>query len=422
MFNFLKNNKLLIFLDQVLVSGSNFTISILLARFLGIENYGVYSIYWIIVAFSVSIQNAYVIAPMFSIGPTIKEKNIDLYLTSSFYNNLIIIVLVSFFLVILMFGASFFELQWNDKKLIYLVTLVSSLSIFHDFLRRYLIFKCNLVRLLKIDVLSYFGFIILIFIAHLTQNLSVYNVFILYVFSFGFSIFLGVFYLKIKRVDFRYFKVFFLKNLSFSKWLIYSSLLQWGSGNYLVLVAGSLLGSSVVGGVKVIQNLMGVFNVIFLSLENILPIQFSDTFKKEGLGSLFKGFLKYLKIGILIFSSLILLMLFDTSELIIIKVYGSNYLSYSVYIPYFIIITCVIYLGNLLRYLLRTINETKFIFSGYVFSLLFSLLLGTILIKNFKISGLVYGLFFLQLIMVSVMSYGIVRFKRSYYKCKNINS
>ena len=53
MTNILKiNKKILNLFDQIVVSGSNFLISILILRYLGIEEFGVFSFFWLIILFS----------------------------------------------------------------------------------------------------------------------------------------------------------------------------------------------------------------------------------------------------------------------------------------------------------------------------------------------------------------------------------
>ena len=58
------NQSKLIFIDQAIVSGSNFLISILVLRFIGIENFGIFSFIWLLLLFINSVQLAYIISPL----------------------------------------------------------------------------------------------------------------------------------------------------------------------------------------------------------------------------------------------------------------------------------------------------------------------------------------------------------------------
>ena len=55
--------------DQAMVSGVYFLTGILLARYLGLEEFGRFTLAWMAVLFANSIQHAMIIAPMMSIGP-----------------------------------------------------------------------------------------------------------------------------------------------------------------------------------------------------------------------------------------------------------------------------------------------------------------------------------------------------------------
>ena len=55
--------------DQSLVSGVNFVTTILLARVIGSEGFGVYSLAWIVMLFVASLQVAFLGSAMMSIGP-----------------------------------------------------------------------------------------------------------------------------------------------------------------------------------------------------------------------------------------------------------------------------------------------------------------------------------------------------------------
>src|SRR6185369_3713182 len=55
--------------DQGLVSGANFVTNVLLARALGIKEYGVFALAWTAVMFANSLQYALIVTPMMSVGP-----------------------------------------------------------------------------------------------------------------------------------------------------------------------------------------------------------------------------------------------------------------------------------------------------------------------------------------------------------------
>lgn len=85
-------------LDQVLVSGSNFLISILILRFLGINDFGVFSFYWLILTLINGAQISFVISPMFTNAPKQNKLNIDFFYGGVFFQQIIFTSIVFFFL------------------------------------------------------------------------------------------------------------------------------------------------------------------------------------------------------------------------------------------------------------------------------------------------------------------------------------
>src|SRR5580704_8377821 len=61
--------------DQAVVSATNFLTNVVIARALGVTQYGVFALSWLALLFVNSIQNALIVAPMMSIGS--KTENED---------------------------------------------------------------------------------------------------------------------------------------------------------------------------------------------------------------------------------------------------------------------------------------------------------------------------------------------------------
>src|ERR1700677_2281945 len=70
--------------DQVIVSGSNFLSNILLARILGIEEFGRYVLAWTIVLFVQGLQCSTVSSAMLSIGPKLDAEEARSYFGAIF--------------------------------------------------------------------------------------------------------------------------------------------------------------------------------------------------------------------------------------------------------------------------------------------------------------------------------------------------
>ena len=165
MFNFIKkyNQINLFLLDQIIVSFSNFLLTIILVRFLGLVEFG-FSFFWIFLLLINSIQLSYIISPMLTISAK-KDVTSDLktYLGSVLINHIIFSILL--FLLLIIFFKFFFNLFFiYNIKFIYLL----SFSIFSQLFFFLKIYVCRVYikKLIIIDVIYYiFTFSLLFYLS-----------------------------------------------------------------------------------------------------------------------------------------------------------------------------------------------------------------------------------------------------------------
>ena len=121
--------------DQAMVSGVNFLTGIILVRYLGLEEFGRFTLAWLIVLFFNSIQFAAVISPMMSIGPKQAEIEFPQYygavlLQQLFWSGC---CFISIFLCV--WGSQFF-FDWKIHQLAAPLAAGLLAFQFQDFLRR----------------------------------------------------------------------------------------------------------------------------------------------------------------------------------------------------------------------------------------------------------------------------------------------
>jgi O-antigen/teichoic acid export membrane protein len=123
--------------DQAIVSGTNFLTGVLVARYLGVEEFGRFTLLWMAVLFVNSIQDALISSPMMSIGP--KQSAAE---TSAYYGAVVAQQAVfSFAALLLVFAgatlifAVFSEWQMGDMAVPLVVTMF--VCQFQGFFRRY---------------------------------------------------------------------------------------------------------------------------------------------------------------------------------------------------------------------------------------------------------------------------------------------
>jgi O-antigen/teichoic acid export membrane protein len=396
--------KFLILGDQAIVSGANFATGIILARTLGLDQYGLFAFIWLSVLFFSSLHQALIIMPLYTLFP--KSDNKQSYLANLMAIQIIfsIFTFIGIFLIISISSSIYFD--WNISQFKWTLSAVAAGFVFNDYLRR-LFFTLHMPKTsLGMDVIGY-GLqpILLLFLAYqnaLSINSALVSIFILQMTS---SL-LGLLLSYRSKISIKEIKGTFTDNLNFSKYLIGTSLLQWLSGNLFLAVGASLLGTAALGAIRIAQNIVGVLNVLFLAMENIVPVRAAEVMKSEGPKSMINYIGKISKQSV-IPVLLILGMLIGFRSQIITLFYGSQFQSIDSILIGFGGLYVLVFLGTLLRFAIRTLENNKVIFLSYVLTTLFSLVMAQPLVVNYHLNGILIGLFSVQIINIIIYLFSL---------------
>lgn len=403
-------------IDQTMVSGVNFCTGIILVRYLGLEEFGRFTLAWLIVLFFNSIQFAAVISPMMSIGLKQAEKEFPQYYGAVFLQQLFWsgVCFISIFFCV--WGSQFF-FDWKIHKLA--VPLAAALLAFQfqDFLRRYFFVRESAALAFVNDCICYLGRVLLLVIFFKFRVLDIKEVLWLIAFTAALAAVIGFF--KTERLIFS--RIFIYRVITdqwhFSKWLIVSALMQWTSGNFFLIVAGGSLGTLAVGAIKAAQNIIGITHILFQAMENFVPSKAANAFAKEGA----PGLLKYLQgISLIggIFITGIVLFAAIFSDFWFQFVYGNEYLNYSHILKWFSLIYFFGFFIIPLSAGLRAIERTKPLFKSLFFMSLVSVVFAYPLISFFGLNGVMIGILVVKLGTLIYISNDFIRHLKKYlYDC-----
>ncbi|GAA4652456.1 hypothetical protein GCM10023116_47400 [Kistimonas scapharcae] len=387
--------------DQALVSGANFLTGIILARLLGLESYGVFTLAWLVVLFFNSLQLATIVQPMMSLSPKYEGEKLKEFYGSMLYIQLLWIII---YLLVICIGIVFQnKFEYAARISEYIIPVFSVLIAFQiqDFFRRLFFTLSKPGKAFLSDSISYLGRILLFILLYHLDNLTITNV--LYAITFV-SLVAIVPALSIKtsiKMFHSHHPLNIKENFDFSKWLLGSALLQWTTGNYFFVMAGMLLGPLAVGAVKACQNIIGITHILFQAMENFVPSQATKALR-DGIGGLKKYLLKLVCLGGL-GTGLIIMTVVVFSEALITLVYGEEYTQYSYLMSWFGILYFLSYLSLPIRAGLRSIERNSVIFYGYIISTAFSLLSAKPIVSSYGELGVILGSILSQLIILSVL-------------------
>ena len=405
--NFLKksiigSNKYLIFLDQIIVSGSNFLISIIILRFLGTENFGIFSFYFLFLNLILGLQISYIISPMLTNASKQNNSEINLFYGSVFIQQIFFTFLISIFFFILSIFFKDFNEEYKLGVYSFQFLLILITTQFHQFIRRLLLSKKYYCRALIGDLVTYISLITSLLYLNSIKLLTLYNIWWLFFYTFLIGIIFNFSVLFSLNFKFNYTLHVIKTNWIIGKWLLVTSLTQWFSGNLWLINAGIILGPFNFGIIRACQTILNVLNIIFQSIENFAPSEVSEKFYKGGIYLMDKYLKKFtMKYFIVIFLITIFIILFSKNLL---NFFYGNEISEFYYILISLsFITPIHFLQYPLNYKFRTLSNTSPIFISFVASAIFALIFSKLIITNFLVEGLIFGLYGSQIIVLLVL-------------------
>ena len=414
-YNYNIPNHYLIFLDQVVVSTGNFLISIIILRFLGLEVFGIFSFYWLFLLLIYGLQISYIISPMLTNAPKQQDSTINYFYGGVFFQQLIFTLLIFFiiFFSLIFLGNFSLDYQMEDYYLQFSLSIVSTQL--HQFIRRLLLSKKLYHRALFSDFITYFSLIICLFYFNFLDLLTLEYVWwiIFYTFLFGFIINS----LVIFSLDYRFKNSYeaIKENWIIGKWLLLTSLTQWFAGNLWLVNAGLILGPYIFGIIRACQTLLNILNIIFQSIENFIPGEASKRFTSGGIKEM-ENYLRKFTIKYFIIISLIVLTIILSSKYLINFFYGSETAQYNQILIYLSLLIPIHFLQYPLNYCFRTLGITKSIFISFLCSAIFALLTSKFIITNFKIQGLIFGLYASQMLIITILYFSYYHLRKNIKK------
>lgn len=399
--------------DQAVVSATNFLTSVMLLRFMGLREFGVFILAWMSVQFVNSLQTALIVAPMMSVGPKQEEKDRPFYFGAVIVQELALVaccfVLV---FVALEFSAVFFP--GRNLQHLALPLAVSAFAYqMQDFLRRYFFSTRQSRRAFIDDACSYLPQLPIIFLLHAAGHLNSANA--LWVMA-GTSI-LGLapwlFWMEPLTFNRRWIESIARRHWKISRWLGASAVLQWVSGNLFVIAAPIYYGAAAAGVLKASQNMMGVTNVWFQGLDNVVPVETARHLREGGVHSM----LAYTRSILLKWGGLTLLfalLMAAAPGFWLRLIYSPEMAQYGYILRLYALLYLIIFIGGPMRAGLQALEYTVPIFWSYLAMAAFAFVFAVPMAKRLGLSGSLFGLFGTQIIFQSIVATALlVKAKRS---------
>ena len=396
--------------DQSVVSATNFLTNVMLARFMGMREFGVFALAWMSVLFVNSLQAALIVAPMMSIGPKQEEKDRSLYFGAVVFQELILVSFCFVLVFIALKVSSNFFLHAGLQRLAMPLAVSASAYQMQDFVRRYFFATRQSRHALADDALSYLTQLPILFLLHRTGNLTSATALWAMAGTSILGLVVGWFWMEPLVFHREWIKAISLRHWRVSRWLGASALLQWTSGNLFLIAAPIYYGAAAAGVLKASQNLMGVTHVWFQGLDNIVPVETARHLHDGGVHSM----LAYTRSVLIKWGGLTLLfalVMAVAPGFWLRLIYTPEMVQYGYILRLYALLYVIFFVGGPLRACLQALEFTVPIFWSYLAMTAFAIVFAMPMAKWLGLSGSLLGLLGAQILFQSIVA--VALFQRS---------
>jgi O-antigen/teichoic acid export membrane protein len=377
--------------DQALVSGANFATNVILARVLGIREYGVYALSWMAVLFVASLQWAFIVSPMMSVGPKQEKYDRPYYYGAVLFQEIAFASLsVAGLLIGLRFSVLHFP-QWNVQGLGLPLSFAAFSYLLQDFIRRYFFSVGRSKFALVSDAISYLTQIpIIVLLARRPNFSSSVALWVIGATSIV-SFLASAAWFESVRFRAATLREVAIRHWKLSRWLAPSAFMQWSSGNLFTVAAPVYYGAAAAGVLRAAQNIVGVAHIWFLGLENVVPAETARRMHNQGLDAAF-DYVKQIifRWGLITLGFVAIVSL--RPDLWLRLIYGPRYAGYGHILQLYALLYLMSFLAGPLRAGLQALEYTSPIFWSYSVMTVFSLAFAGPFTRWFGLSGALLGM------------------------------
>jgi O-antigen/teichoic acid export membrane protein len=376
----------LAFLDQVMVSGVNFLTGILLAHFLGLEEFGRYTLIWMLVLLANMLQQSLVLAPMMSLGPKRRPSERLHYLGAVMTQQVVIgLVLAGMAMLLAWLGTQLFP-AWKIAHLALPLGCLVLLVQAQEFVRRYLLSCQKFMEAFINDGISYLGQLACLWSLFNTGHAQTENVLWVIALTSGLAVIAGITQMDRPIWRWSHVKQVAVHHWQFARWLTAGSLMQWVGGQFFVIASAAVFSTQAAGAISAARNILGLTLIVFATMENVLSVQASIVFRNQGWQSLQRYLVKMSVYGGL-GNGFICLVAALFAPFWMTLLFGKGAAPYVYLVYWFALTHFIMFFTRPLQTFLRTIEQTRPIAHASVLPMLFSLAASVPLVNTYGLTG-----------------------------------
>ncbi len=396
--------------DQVMVSAVNFLTMAIVARVLGVEQFGLF--FWSYVVFLLlkAMHQALIVAPMMSIGPKKAPHERPTYYASVVLHQLALVALTVIVVPLVLEAFVLADPQIDLRALTWALIAASIGDQVQDSVRRYMFTHGRVIAAFANDVIAYLARLGLFYGLYFFTEVRIDGEMAYWLMALTSlsAAAIGFFWFETLKFERIAIEANTRHHWTFSKWLFGMGVLQFCSGHAMTLVGALVIGQAAYGGIRATYNILAPIQVFTLALQNVAPVRASELYKAEGTQPLV-GYLVKLALAGIVFSAVIGLLGWLFAEDFVRLLYGEEFVPYAGLINWWVLIFAIRWLQFPLEVGLRAIEYTQPLFISVVIEAVFGLSAAYFIASWYGLNGVMAGLVMAHIIPVTVLTVCFLR-------------
>lgn len=377
--------------DQSVVSGTNFITSILLARFLGPEIFGLFVLLQAVLLYVNSFQGALIFQPMMSAAPQLDGEERQQYLQGVFALQILLTFGLAIITAILaLFADSLFGFDGLRPSIVIALTAALIGFQLQDWQRRYYFVQENSRAAFFNDVISYGGQTTMLLIASFSHHLTVASAFWI-IAAATFTAFMIGFITSRLPPLFSNARAVLSDGWRAGRDYLAAWQFQLLGSQGVFMIGAGIVGTTAVGGVRATQGLIGPINILFQAMENLLPIKAAKRYASSGIPGLMRFMWRTTLLGTLMLVPVLLLLSLFAGPLIH-TLYGAQYLAFVSLVYWQAVYIFIQFYQRQTFFFLRTVQATGVVLRSGIIMAIFALAAAALTVDRFQEIGLMMAL------------------------------
>lgn len=261
--------------DQAIVSGCNFLVGVLLARFLGLHDFGQWTLVLGVVLYVNTIAGALIWLPMLTIAPSMSDRTQSrAFLMGALACQMQLAAMLTAAIGLGSWVVVNLRPDWLTPQLAWGLMCLAGAFQLQEWVRR-ACFACqDAAPAFGIDLVTYGGQLLIVLALHFSARLSVESALFGVAVAYLLGFLVGLLLLG-WRPDWRGGRLTWQRLLDMGRSYLFGEQTQWVGTAGLLYVAAHLIGPQAAGAVRAVQALLGPTNVLFQAFNNLIQPQSS---------------------------------------------------------------------------------------------------------------------------------------------------